>query len=231
VKNFIVAIDGPAGSGKSTTARIVAEQLGFLYIDTGAMYRAAALWMLRRGVDVRDANAVEAAVADCTLKFEKRGGEQSILLNGENVTREIRGHEVTRAVSLVSSYAAVREKMVALQRGYAETGAIVMDGRDIGTVVFPSADVKVFLSASLSARALRRRRESADDASDAPTVDELAKELAERDERDSSRALSPLRKADDAIEIDTTNLTIREQVQAVVGAVKNKMAEIQRANR
>ena len=221
VRSFIVAIDGPAGSGKSTTARLVAEQLGFLYIDTGAMYRAATLAVLRAGVDVHNETAVETAVEMCTIAFNSNNTQQ-IHLNGEDVTLGIRDSDVTNAVSAVSKYKGVREKMVALQRGYAAEGPVVMDGRDIGTVVFPEANVKVFLSASLVERA-RRRLQELQTSTTMPSVEEVERQLAARDLQDSSRELSPLRKASDAIEIDTTGLTIDEQVTKVVELVKSKL--------
>lgn len=222
VKNLIIAIDGPAGSGKSTTAKLVAGRLGFLYIDTGAMYRAVTLAVLRDHIDVRDELGVATAAKASDIRFSLNGEEQRIMLNGEDVTFLIRSPEVTRSVSAVSSYAAVRQKMVELQRMYAAEGGIVMDGRDIGTVVFPAADVKVFLTASLHERAMRRRNELAINGSEMPT-DEIERQLAERDEMDSSRVLSPLRKADDAVELDTTNMSIEDQVDAVIKLVKAKI--------
>jgi len=222
VKNLIIAIDGPAGSGKSTTARLVAGRLGFLYIDTGAMYRAVTLAVLREHIDVRDEPGVATVAKASDIRFSLDGEDQRLLLNGEDVTFQIRSPEVTRSVSAVSSYAAVRQKMVDLQRMYAAEGSIVMDGRDIGTVVFPAADVKVFITASLSERAMRRRNELIKSGNVLP-LEEIERQLAERDAMDSSRALSPLRKADDAVELDTTNMTIEEQVDAVVELINAKV--------
>jgi len=224
VKNLIIAIDGPAGSGKSTTARLVARRLGFLYVDTGAMYRAVTLAVLRAHIDTRDEPGVATIAKACDIRFFFEGDEQHVLSNGEDVTSQIRSPDVTRSVSAVSSYAAVRQKMVELQRKYAAEGSIVMDGRDIGTVVFPSADVKVFLSASLAERAMRRWNELMKNGS-ALSLEEIEKQLAERDEMDSSRAISPLRKAADAVELDTTDMTIEDQVDAVIELVEGKETE------
>lgn len=220
MKNYIVAIDGPAASGKSTTARLVAQQLGWLYVDTGAMYRAVTLAVLRSGVPIDRQAAVEEAAGRCTIAFEPGDDGQRVVLNGEDVSADIRRPDVTAAVSKVSSYAGVRERMVALQRACATHGSLVMDGRDIGTVVFPEADVKVFLIASIEERARRRQAELKRNGTDVG-LDALTREIEERDRFDASRANSPLRKAADAVELDTTDLTIEAQVRTIIRLVES----------
>ena len=217
-----MAIDGPAGAGKSTVAKAVAERLNIMYVDTGAMYRAVALKCLRESVDVRDAHEVERAArtADVRLK-QAEGGRLEVYLDGENVTEEIRSQAVGDAVSLVSAVPAVREVLVAVQRRMAKEGGVVMDGRDIGTVVLPDADVKVFLTASLEERARRRHRELA--ASGAPaTLDAVMASIRERDERDSSRSLSPLRRAEDAVLIDTTGKPVEQVVAEILALCERR---------
>jgi cytidylate kinase len=211
---IIVAIDGPAGSGKSTTARFVAKKLNYIYIDTGAMYRAVALAWLRSGKEL-DEKIINEIVD--TLKIDLIQGEnhQIVLLNGEDVSLEIRKPEVTKFSSTISAFGYVREKMVAQQMEIGSKGGIVMDGRDIGTVVFPNAELKIFLIASVEARAERRRKELLEKGTD-QSLDSIIESIAIRDKNDSSREISPLRKADDAIELDTTNLTIEEQCNFVV---------------
>lgn len=220
-RNLVIAIDGPAASGKSTTARLVAERLGYTYIDTGAMYRAVTLAVLRNGVDPADGVAVStlAETLQIDLLRNPDTGSLHTLLNGEDVSQQIRTPEVTRNVSVVSSYAGVRNPVVALQKRMGEQGGVVMDGRDIGTVVFPNADLKIFMVANLDARAARRHVELQHQGADIG-LNRLANELAERDRQDSTRNHSPLRKADDAIEIDTSGLTIEEQVEMVLKLVK-----------
>ncbi len=209
---FVVAIDGPAASGKSTTARLAAERLGFRYLDTGAMYRAITRKVLDEGVDPADEAAVGALAERVRLTF---AGDR-LLLDGEDVTDRLRAGEVTAAVSLVARVPAVRRAMVRLQRESARAGPCVVEGRDIGTVVFPDAPVKIFLVASLAERARRRRAELG---ATAPDERALTEEIRRRDALDSSRADSPLRPAEDAIPLDTTGLTIAETVAAIVAHV------------
>jgi CMP/dCMP kinase len=218
---LVIAIDGPAASGKSTTAKLVANQLGYTYIDTGAMYRAVTLAVLHAGIDPDDQEAVERLASECTITLARSDdGSPTIYLNGEDVTTMIRTLEVTSNVSLVSSYAGVRERMVALQKEMGAKGGVVLDGRDIGTVVFPDADVKVFMVADLHARAERRHAELERAGTSVDTIEE---QLAERDRFDSSREVSPLRKADDAVIIDTSGLTIEGQVDRVLELVREKL--------
>lgn len=221
---MIVAIDGPSGSGKSSVAREVARRCGLTYLDTGAMYRSVALACLERGVDVGDAEAVAEVARDLTIEFKSEKDAQRVSVNGADVTDEIRTPEVERAVSPVSAIPAVRETMVALQRQAGERGDVVAEGRDIGTVVFPRADVKVFLSASPEARARRRAVQRGGGnlatgetvAVDAEAERQILADLMRRDEYDSSREASPLRPAEDATRIDSSELGFEEVVDAVL---------------
>lgn len=225
---MIVAIDGPSGSGKSSAARAVAARCGLTYLDTGAMYRSVALACLKRGVDPDDAEAVAGVARDVRIEFAPAGDGQRVLVDGEDATAAIRTPEVERAVSPVSANPAVREAMVALQRAVGERGGVVAEGRDIGTVVFPSAEVKVFLSASPEARARRRavQRGGGDLARgrDVPVAAEaeraVLEDLVRRDEYDSTREASPLRPAKDAVRIDSSDLSFDEVVDRIVRLVE-----------
>ena len=224
---MIVAIDGPAGSGKSTVAHAVAERRQLTYLDTGAMYRSVTLRCLREGVDLDDAEAVASVASAARIEFGAGEKGQTVLLDGQDVTADIRTPEVDRNVSVVSAVPAVREVMVALQRAVADSGDVVAEGRDIGTVVFPSAEVKVFLTASDEARAHRRavQREGGDAAKDASATADAAEEqqilddIRRRDKLDSSRAESPLRAADDAHRIDSSDLTLEQVIDQVLALV------------
>lgn len=219
MKNFVIAIDGPAASGKSTTARRVALHFGWIYVDTGAMYRAVTVAVLRGNVAIDDELAVAGIADSCNVAFMVGDGEQRVLLNGEDVTKEIRTGMVNAAVSRISSYAGVRKQMVALQRTFALQGSVVMDGRDIGTVVFPKADVKVFLVASLDERA-RRRKSELDRAGKSESLESIRDQIEERDRFDAGREHSPLVKAPEAMELDTTRLRIDDQVAMIVSRVE-----------
>lgn len=225
-KALVVAIDGPAASGKSTTARLVAERLGYQHLDTGAMYRAVTLKVLRAGVRPGDEHGIAKLLETTRVQLAEKNGEQKVLLDGEDVTREIRSDAVTKGVSDVSSLGPVRAAMVREQRRMGEGGGIVLEGRDIGTVVFPDADVKIFMVAGIEARALRRQKELKARGRDA-ALDVLIGEIAERDAKDSGRSRSPLRKASDAVEVDTTGMTIDEQVDLVVGKVREKLRGVE----
>ena len=217
----IVAIDGPVGAGKSTTARTVAEKLEFLYIDTGAMYRAVTLDVLDRGVDPEDEGRVCEIAGGARVELVIEEGSQHTLLHGRDVSGRIRDRDVTRAVSAVSAMGCVRSRMTEMQRILGENGGIVMEGRDIGTVVFPDAECKIYLDASVEVRAQRRYEELIGKGEDV-SFDGLIQEIRERDRANSTRALAPLRQADDAVLVDTTGMTFDEQVDAIVLLVKEK---------
>lgn len=214
-----IAIDGPASAGKSTIAKILASDLNFVYVDTGAMYRAITLAAFQAGVKPEDEAGVTALLPDLTITFEPGEPVQRVFLNGTEVTEAIRSVEVTANVSAVSAYAAVREAMTALQRDIAAKGGVVMDGRDIGTTVLPNAEVKIFLIASVAERAQRRFKENQAKGMNT-TLPELEVAIEKRDYLDSHREISPLKKADDAVELDTTGLSI----DGVVAAVKDIIA-------
>ena len=219
MKKFVIAIDGPAASGKSTTARLVAQRLGYLHIDTGAMYRAVTLQVLRSGFDAADREAVEKLAARVSIRLEPGDGGNIVFLDDEDVTKAIRARDVTALVSKVSSYPGVRSVMVREQRAAASQGGVVLEGRDIGTVVLPDADLKFFLVADEGERARRRKREL-DRTGVVVEEERLLEDIRRRDDQDASRASSPLRKADDAIQVDTTSMTIEEQVSAILDHVK-----------
>lgn len=211
----IVAIDGPAGAGKSTVARIVADRLGYLYIDTGAMYRAVAWKVLSAGISISDQRAITALAKRLDIRLEKRDGEQRVLADDEDVTEAIRTADATRLSSPVSAIRGVRKRLVELQRKIGEHGGVVMEGRDIGTVVFPDAQVKVFLTASAEERARRRTAELREKGIEAD-ISQIAAEIAERDLRDSSRSHAPLRQAPDAVLIETDKLSADEVADRIV---------------
>lgn len=215
MKRIVIAIDGPAASGKSTTAHLVAERLGYLHIDTGAMYRALTLKVFEEGISVDDVEAIKRLLESTRIELRREGSRVAVLLDGRDVTEKIRTPEVTKAVSVVSSIREVREMMVREQRRMAEAGGVVLEGRDIGTVVFPDAQLKVFLVADVAARARRRHEELKQHGLDVG-LDRLIEEIQLRDEIDSTRAESPLKRAEDAIEIDTSDLTVEQQVDIVV---------------
>ena len=210
----VIAIDGPAGAGKSTVAKIVAEKLGYTYIDTGAMYRGVAWKTLRDDKEATD-EAILRAVRDIDVRLACTERGTRITVDGADVTAEIRTPEVTHIVSRVAALGPVREKMVELQRAMATDGAVVMDGRDIGTNVLPNADVKIFLTASVEERA-RRRYDEMVAKGYAVDFDELKDEIASRDKQDSERAISPLRQAEDAVLLDSTALSIDEVVARIL---------------
>jgi cytidylate kinase len=213
-KRIIVAIDGPAGAGKSTIARRVAAKLGFVYIDTGAMYRAVALWALRQSVPFHDMHRLEQLALASDIQFT--AGTSQVHLNNEDVTEAIRLPEISAAASQVSAVGGVRRALVDKQREMAATASVVMEGRDIGTVVFPEAQVKVFLDAHESERARRRVDQSGGD------LEETEREMRERDLRDRSRTESPLMQAPDAAYIDTTGLTLEEVEDAILKVVRSR---------
>ncbi|MDI6851656.1 MAG: (d)CMP kinase [bacterium] len=221
--NLKIAIDGPAGAGKTTTARLVAKALGLLHVDTGAMYRAVALAVLRKGVDPADGEAVKKVVEGVRIDQKVINDEVRTYLDGEDVSSSIRTPEVDKVVSVISAYPFVRQKMVELQRKMAQKGGVVIEGRDIGTVVLPDADLKVFMKASPEERARRRLKElelrgiRAD-------FDKILEEIKKRDEMDSTRDYAPLKIPEDAFILDTTNLSIEEQVNLILKEVKRRFS-------
>jgi cytidylate kinase len=215
MKRPIVAIDGPAGSGKSTVARLVAERLGYTYIDTGAMYRAVAVKSIEAAVELEDADGIVALAEGMEIGFCQMNGAQRVFADGMDVTTQIRTPEATRLSSPVSAIPGVRRRLVELQRKMSEAGGVVMEGRDIGTYVFPNAEVKVFLTASPEERA-RRRCLDLERAGVASDIEKVASDIRERDDRDSTRAMAPLRQAEDAELVITDGMSIEEVVEAVI---------------
>ena len=201
-----IAIDGPAGAGKSTIAKNLAKKLGFVYIDTGAMYRAMAYYFLTRRIADSDEEAVFAACQDVSVTIAYENGEQQVFLNGDNVTGVIRTEEVSHMTSVISQYPVVREKLVELQRKLAADTDVIMDGRDIGTCVLPNAQVKIFLTTSIATRAKRRFVELTDKG-ETCSLAEVEKDIADRDHRDMNRAVSPLAQADDAVLVDSSDMS------------------------
>jgi CMP/dCMP kinase len=220
---LIIAIDGPSGAGKSTLAKRLARELGFIYLDTGAMYRALALKVLRQGVDLADDARLTRLVESTEIDLQEDDGALEVLLDGINVAQEIRTPEVSQMASKVSALKVVRARMLALQRGVGQHGNVVAEGRDIGTVVFPDAEVKIFLDASAEKRA-RRRYTELRGAGRTADLAETLREMEERDKRDSERDLAPLRMADDALRIDSSDATA-DAVAAKVLAEINKARE------
>ncbi|MBQ8877932.1 MAG: (d)CMP kinase [Lachnospiraceae bacterium] len=213
--SYQIAIDGPAGAGKSTIAKKVAKAKGFIYVDTGAMYRAMAYFLLKEGVDAKDKNAIEekCTEADITLRYEN--GEQVVLLNGENVNGVIRTEEVGKMASATSPVPKVRERITATQKELAATTDVVMDGRDIGTCVLPNADVKVYLTASSAVRAKRRYDELIAKGQKCD-ISQIEADIIQRDEQDMNREVSPLKQAEDAVLIDSSYMTIDEVAQKIM---------------
>ena len=213
-----IAIDGPAGAGKSTIAKKVAQELGSVYVDTGAMYRAIGLYMLENGISMDDEEAVIGALENCDIDLRYTDGTQHIFLNGRDVSSDVRKEDVGKAASMVSKILPVREKLVDLQRIIAARTPVVMDGRDIGTVVLPDAELKIYLTASSHVRALRRFEELSQkfDLSEVPEIQFLEQAIKMRDERDMNREHSPLKKADDAVVVDSSEMTIDEVTELIL---------------
>lgn len=224
-ERLIIAIDGPAASGKSTTAQRLAQKLGYVYLDTGAMYRACALQAQRLGMDLNDAVAVASLLENLDIRVELSGLHNVILLGGQDVSLAIRSNDISRLASDISALPAVRHKMVELQRKMGARGGVILDGRDIGTFVFPHADLKFFLTASPEVRAHRRWLELQKKGISA-TLPEVLEELLQRDKNDAGRALAPLAKAADAIEVDTSNMTVDDQVETLYAFIRAKMEGI-----
>ncbi|QZT32623.1 (d)CMP kinase [Caldalkalibacillus thermarum TA2.A1] len=216
-----IAIDGPAGAGKSTVAKMVADKLGYLYVDTGAMYRALTWKALHDNVDISSGEALVRLLNQCRLELQSDSASQRVVLNGRDITEAIRTREVSNHVSEVASHPQVREAMVELQREMATKGNVVMDGRDIGTYVIPDADVKIYLTASLEERA-RRRYEELRVKGHEVSFEEIKQEILERDDKDRKRDTAPLQKAADALTVDTTGLSITEVVNCILNIVHQK---------
>ena len=225
IKNLIIAIDGPAGSGKSTSAKLIAQKLGYLYIDTGAMYRAVTFIVLRNGIPIDNIKKIVELADDIEIQLKFVNGRTIVNVSGENITEEIRSKEVNSKVSEISKIEGVRTALVAKQREMRNlNNGIVMEGRDIGTVVFPNADVKIFLTADFEQRVKRRAKEFGEKGIEI-TLNEIKDNINHRDVIDSTRTISPLKKAEDAIEIDTSKVTIEEQVSLILNEIK-KRAEL-----
>ena len=229
MKKPIIAIDGPSGVGKSTLSKVLSHDLGYLNLDTGAMYRVVALAVSRRGVDTNDRDALRLLCDEIAIEFSRKDGKDRVLLNDEDVSAEIRSPEISLLTAVVAACPEVREAMVARQRELGAAGGVVLEGRDIGTVVFPHADVKFFLKASSEVRGRRRFLELQASGADV----ELARTIAEveaRDEADINRATSPLRQAEDAVVIDTTNLDIPQVLERMFAAVADCLSSHEEAN-
>lgn len=212
---FNIAVDGPAGAGKSTIAKLVAKKMNLIYVDTGAMYRAMALYMIKQGVDINDDDAVAAACvkADVTIKYEE--GVQVVYLNGENVNAFLRTEEVGNAASKTSVVPAVRARLLELQQNLAKNSDCIMDGRDIGTCVLPNADLKIYLTASSAVRA-KRRYDELTAKGEACDLTQIQADIEERDHRDMTREVSPLKQAEDAVLVDSSDMTIEEVVEEII---------------
>lgn len=211
---YNVAIDGPAGAGKSTIAKLVAKEKGYIYVDTGAMYRGLAIHFLNRGIDPEDRDAVAEACRDAEVTIGYENGVQQIYLNGENVTSMLRTEETGNMASKTSAIPEVREKLLELQRSLAREKDVIMDGRDIGTNILPDADVKIYLTASVETRARRRYDELREKGEDC-SLEEISRDIKERDERDMTREIAPLKKADDAVLVDSSDMTIQQVVDEI----------------
>ena len=216
---YNIAIDGPAGAGKSTIAKMAAKKLDFIYVDTGAMYRAMALYFLRREIDAKDEKKIAEACEHINVTIAYQEGEQQVLLNGENVNAFIRTEEVSMMTSNTSKYPAVREKLLYLQRELAAANNVIMDGRDIGTCVLPDAALKIYLTASASERAKRRYLEQKERGVESDLA-QIERDIIARDEQDMNREIAPLKQAEDAIYLDTSDMTIEEVVTKIVSLVQ-----------
>ncbi|WP_086444477.1 (d)CMP kinase [Candidatus Enterococcus lemimoniae] len=221
MKKISIAIDGPASSGKSTVAKILAKKLNYIYCDTGAMYRALTYLAIQKHIDFEDEKALSDLCLDHTISFQQTEKDQLVFIDGLEVTEAIRQPDVTNSVSIVAKHGAVREKMVELQQMIGRTGGVVMDGRDIGTAVLPEAEVKIFLVASVVERAERRYKENQQKGI-TTDFETLKEEIEHRDYLDSTRAVSPLKQAADAVKIDTTGMSIEEVVNAIEEVISKK---------
>lgn len=217
---YNIAIDGPAGAGKSTIAKLVAKELGYIYVDTGAMYRGMAIYFLKQNIPSGDREKIAETCKDANVSIGYENGVQQIYLNGENVTAMLREEAVGNMASISSAVPEVREQLLSLQRNLAEKENVVMDGRDIGTNILPNADTKIYLTASVETRAKRRFLELQEKGVDC-NIEAIAQDIAERDSRDMNREIAPLRQAEDAVLIDSSDMTIEEVVQAILSHCKS----------
>lgn len=224
MKNFDVAIDGPSGAGKSSLARRCAAELGLLYVDTGAIYRTVGLAAWRRGLDCKDEQAVASILPELDIRLGYVDGEQRMFLNGEDVSREIRMPEISMCASDVSAHAAVRDFLMEMQRKLARENRVIMDGRDIGTVVLPEARLKIYLTASPEARAQRRMKELVAKGVET-SFEEVLQDIIRRDEQDMNREVAPLRRAEDAVLVDTTEIDFEGSFQLLCSIIRERMAE------
>ncbi|SCP95102.1 (d)CMP kinase [Anaerobium acetethylicum] len=222
--SYSIAIDGPAGAGKSTIARQVAKRLGFIYVDTGAMYRAMALYLLRKGIAADDGERISEACKDADITIEYADGEQQVILNGENVNGSIRTEEVGNMASASAANKEVRIKLVELQRNMAAKKNVVMDGRDIGTYVLPEADLKIYLTASSAVRAERRHKELTEKGIECD-FDAIERDIIDRDDRDMTREFAPLRQAEDAVLLDSSYMGIEEVIDSIMELFHGKKGE------
>jgi CMP/dCMP kinase len=220
MKKYVIAIDGPAASGKSTTAKTLAKKMEYIYIDTGAMYRACGLDSLNKKIDLDDALKLTEMLENITIEIEYCETGNKIFLNGEDVSLRIREADITKLSSQIAVVGIVREKMVELQREMGKKGGVIMDGRDIGTVVFPNADFKFFMIADVKTRAFRRWKE-AEEKGENISLEAIEKELVWRDENDCGRKISPLKQAEDAIAIDTSNMSIEQQSEKIMEVIQS----------
>ena len=218
---YNIAIDGPAGAGKSTIAKMVASKLGFIYVDTGAMYRAMALYFLRKGIGSGEEEAIEKACKDIEVLIRYEDNVQQVFLNGENVSGLIRTEEVSNMTSATSVHKPVRQKLLELQRQLAATADVIMDGRDIGTCVLPHAQTKIYLTASSHVRALRRYKELTEKG-ETCNLEEIEQDIRERDYRDMHREIAPLKQAEDAVYLDSSQMTIPQVVDAIIEAARER---------
>lgn len=219
---FAVAVDGPAGSGKGTITKKVAEILNLVYVDTGAMYRCVAVACMEQNIEYTDLEKIKKVLENIDIQIKKENGEQLVFLNGKDVTRQIRMPEVDSQVAKFAAIKEVREKMTPLQRKMGETGNIIMEGRDITTVVLPNADVKLFLDCSVEERARRRYKQNLEKGIES-TYEEILQSIIERNKLETEREIAPLVRADDAIYVDSTNMSVEEETEVVLNIIKEKM--------
>ena len=227
---YNIAIDGPAGAGKSTIAKALAKKLGFVYVDTGAMYRAMGLYFDRQGIGMDDEEGISRACGDISISIRYQDGAQRVILNGEDVSDLIRTEEVGHLASACSVYAAVRQKLLSLQRDLAASTDVIMDGRDIGTCVLPDAQTKIYLTASVEVRARRRYKELLEKGKES-SLAEIEEEIRARDYRDMNREIAPLKQAEDAVYLDSSDMTIVQVIDAIIGAAVSRGLPAERAGR